>query len=280
MLRHTFRMLWVSVAVLALATLASAQEQPISDKAPSSDIASPTPLGLGEVVEGRLADSGQTGKFHYWLVNFPAGNFKVVLDVRRADLSNGNIGGAVQWFSTDGEKLDLACGMNQIDYRWRQICGFSIKKAFKAVLRYSNGFTVSDYWLAVLKSGTQIQAPFFYKPPTVSQMNLGEPVTAILDGSQVLERDAWYSLKLPTGDYKLSVEYKRADGQKGNVGGGLNMYGPDGDYNSSANGANDIEFSAKAISKLSLADDAPILFRTSAGFTKELVTFKIEQVKE
>jgi len=279
-LRQTFRMLWVSVAVLALATLASAQEQPISDKAPSSDIASPTPLDLGEVVKGRLADSGQTGKFHYWLVNFPVGNFKVVLDVRRADLSNGNIGGAVQWFSTDGEKLDLACGMNQIDYRWRQICGFTIKKAFKAVLRYSNGFTVSDYWLAVFKSGTPIQAPFFYKPPTVSQMNLGEPVTAILDGSQVLERDAWYSLKLPTGDYKLSVEYKRADGQKGNVGGGLNMYGLDGDYNSSANGANDIEFSAKAISKLSLADDTSILFRTSAGFTKELVTFKIEQVKE
>jgi hypothetical protein len=254
--------------------------QLISDKAPSSDINSPSPLDLGQVVKGRLGNSDESGKFHFWLMNFPVGSFKVVLDVRRSDLSNGNIGGAIQWFSTDGEKLDLSCGMNEIDYRWRQTCGFTIKKPFKAVLRYANAFTVSDYWLGVFKSDAPIQAPFFYKPPTVSVMKLGQPITATLDGSQPIERDAWYLLKLRPGDYKLSVEYRRADGTKGNVGGVLNMYGPDGNHNSSGNGANDIDFSSKTVSKLSLADDSSILFRVSASFTKELVSFEIEPTKQ
>lgn len=255
------------------------QGQSISDKTPSSDISSPRPLDLGQVVQGRLGNSDETGKFHFWLVDFPVGSFKIVLDVRRSDRNNGNIGGQVQFFSTDGEKLDLSCGMNQIDYRWRQVCGFTVKGAFKSILRYSNAFTVSDYWLGVFKSDAPIKSPFFDNSPPVLPVKLGQRVTATLDGSQPPEKDAWYSLRLQPGDYKLSVEYKRADGRKGNVGGMLNTYGPDGNYNSSANGANDIDFSATAVSKLSLADDASILFRISAAFTKEFVTFEIESAK-
>ena len=252
----------------------------ISSKTPSSDISSPSPLYLGEVVKGRLGNSDETGIFHFWLVDFPVGSFKIVLDVRRSDLNNSNVGGLVQFFSTDGEKLDLSCAMNQVDYRWRQICGFTVRGAFKSVLRYSNAFTVSDYWLGVFKSDAPVKSPFFDKSPPVLPVKLGQRVTATLDGSQPPERDAWYSFRLRPGDYKLSVEYKRADGQKGNVGGMLNTYGPDGNYSSSANGANDVDFSAKAVSRLSLADDTSMLFRISAAFTKELVTFEIEPAKE
>ena len=35
--------------------------------------------------------------------------------------------GAIQRFSADGEKIDLSDGMSQVDYSWRQICGFTIK---------------------------------------------------------------------------------------------------------------------------------------------------------
>lgn len=252
----------------------------ISDKDPSSDVSAPTPIKLGEIVTGRLGNSGETGKYHFWLVNLPAGKYKVILDVKRADDSGGNIGGSLQWFSPDGEKMDGLGGMNEINYRHRSIHRFGIKKPIKLILRYSNAFTISDYWLGLFQQDDKVRSPFFVKCPKVGALTLGMTVSAVLDGAEPLARDAFYNIELRPGDYKVTAEYVREDGKGGNVGGNVTAFGPEGDQGSGMLGANDIDFSSKKVGKFSLADKQKIIFRLRAAFTKEIIKFTISKWQE
>jgi len=90
-------------------------------------------------------------------------------------------------------------------------------------------------------------------------------------------RDAYYSITLPAGDYKVNVEYRRVDQQDKNVGGEVGTLREDGDDNvDKVVGVNEIAPTGKAAAKLSLADEEKIIFKVRADFTKEQAVFAVE----
>ena len=190
----------IGIAALTLVfTLACfADEVTISSKQPSSDVSVPSSIVVGEIVKGRLANSGEVGKYHYWLVSLSPGKYKVVIDVRRADDTSSNVGGSLDWFSTDGVKIDHFLQVNDVDNRSRKIGYFEVKKPLKRILRYSNDWTVSDYWLGLFPASTQIVSPFFVHCPEVKEIAIGQPMTSLLYGDRTIGRDAYYRVRLPS----------------------------------------------------------------------------------
>lgn len=55
------------IFILSAHILTISQESSASTKSPSADIRRPVPLHLGEIVKGRLANSTETGKYHFWV---------------------------------------------------------------------------------------------------------------------------------------------------------------------------------------------------------------------
>ncbi len=267
----------ITLANLSCASVREA-DSPISSKAPSSDVNSPVPMKVGEVVNGRLGNSDETGKHHFWLVDLPAGNYKFVLDVRRADDQNSLVGGSLEWFSLVGEKLDSIGRLYDTDNRHRGVYRFVLKEPMKRIVRYGNGHTVSDYWLGLFQQPAQITSPFFVRCPKVEPLKLGQSVTTTLDGSQPLLRDAYYSITLPAGDYRVSTDFRREDNQKNLVGGSVAVLDTDGDTRiDSLLYAYDRDFSTKKTAKLLLADEAPLIFKVRASHTSEVLAFAIEK---
>jgi hypothetical protein len=251
----------------------------VSEKAASAERSAPTPLNIGEVVKARLGPSGDTGKYHYWLVNLPAGKYKIAVDARLADESESNIGGELDWFSTDGEKMGTAGRMNLIGDRRRWVFGFSLPRPQRALLRYANTWSIVDYWLAVYKDGEPIPSPFFVKQPAVQPLTLGQPSpSATIDPANPVQRAAYASMRLTAGDYKVSVTFTRNDRKSGNVGGSVAALDADGNTQlDHLVGVNQVDVTAKGVSKLSLADDTAVIFRTSSSFGQVQTVLLVER---
>lgn len=267
----------VAALVLVLASSSFASDATISSTQPSSDVAMPTSLAVGEIVKGRLADSSQTGKYHYWLVNLSPGNYKIVIDVRRADDTNSNVGGSLDWFTTRGEKIGQLLQVSDVDNRSRKFGYFEVRRPLKRIVRYSNDWTVSDYWLGLFPASAQIVSPFFVHCPEVKELTVGQPTTTLLYGDRTLGRDAYYRVHLSSGDYRVSAEFRMADGSQGNVGGVVARLSREGEVvQQQAVVVNDIGVWSKRSSKLSLADDSTILFRVRAQWAPEQATLNVE----
>jgi VWFA-related protein len=257
-------------------------DTPISDKNPSTDPNAPVALNLGEVVKGRLGDSDKTGKYHYWLLDLPPGKYKFVLDLKRADEKDSNIGGNL-YMTTPGGKEGQKIGiMNETDHRRRSVFRMEASEPIKGVLRYANDFTISDYHLGVFRDSDQLGGLFFVKPPVVVPIKLGAPVTTpVLDGADTPKRDVYYAITLPAADYKVSVEFRRVDQKDSNVGGLVSALDQDGDHKTdSVVRVNKIGPAANGAAKLSLADQANVIFRTRADFARETAVFSVENWTE
>jgi hypothetical protein len=252
-------------------------EVAVSTKKPSTDSGTPVSLAVGEVVRGRLGNSNETGKFHFWLVDLSPGTYKLVLDVQRADDRDDWLGGELQWFSLEAEKMQSVGGLYTSDHRSRGVYRFSVKKPFKLLLRYSNNVTVSDYWIGLFREPDRIVAPFFANPPAIEQMELGRPARVELEGGQPFAEDKYYSIQLDPGDYKVGIEIRRADGRKDWLGGQVAQVTQDGDLKGGlVFSIYDNDFSSKKIAKLSLADEATLRFRVRATNAREIITFTID----
>jgi VWFA-related protein len=254
----------------------------ISDKNPSTDPNSPVALNLGEVVKGRLGDSEKTGKYHYWLLDLPPGKYKFVLDLKRADEKDSNIGGSLHMMTPEGKEGQKIGNMNKLDHRHRSVFRIETTEPIKGVLRYANDFTISDYHLGVLRESDQLSGLFFVKPPAVAPIKLGAPVTTpVLDGTDTQKRDVYYAITLPAADYNVSVEFRRVDRKDSNVGGFVSALSEDGDHKTDqVVRVNTIGSAANGAAKLSLADEAKVIFRARADFAKETAMFSVENWTE
>jgi VWFA-related protein len=257
-------------------------DTPVSDKTPSTDLNAPVALKLGEVVKGRLGDSDKTGKYHYWLLDLPAGKYKFVLDVKRADEKDLNIGGSLYMMTPDGKEGEKIGIMNELDHRRRSVFLIETTEPTKGVLRYANDFTISDYHLGVFRESDQLGGLFFVKPPGVAPMKVNAPVTTpALEGDNTQKRDVYYSILLPAADYKVGIEFRRVDQKDSNVGGSVSALDEDGNHKTDpVLRVNKLGAAAQGAAKLSLADEAKLIFRVRADFVKETALFTVENWTE
>jgi hypothetical protein len=182
----------------------------------------------------------------------------------------------------DGKEGKKIGGMIAIDHRHRSVFRIEAEKPLQGVLRYENSYTISDYHLGVFRESDRLNGLFFVKPPPVAPIKLGQTVTTpLLEGDNTQKRDAYYSLTLPAGDYKVSVEYRRQDKRDSNVGGAVSALDPDGDQRiERVVAVIDTGPAHQGAAKLSLADEAHLVFKVRVAYTKETAVFSVEEWKD
>jgi hypothetical protein len=261
------------------------ESTPVAKKIPSSDLKAPVPLALGEVVGSRLDDSEKTSKYHYWLVDLPAGRYKFVLDVRNAA---GNwslfptVGGRLHWCYQDGREPMLCGEVEDEGPRCRKVLHLAPEVPVKAVLRYENRFTVSDYELGLFAEPDTVGRPFFAQCPKVQFFKQGQPMTTPAIGNQQATRDAYCFTRLPGGDYLITVEFRDIEGiPRGGVGGSVDLLDADGEVERQLLG--DAVFDNSTLKRtilLPLGDERTLLLRIRAncnGDTREVVRVSVEK---
>jgi uncharacterized caspase-like protein len=254
-----------------------AQAPPIAAKAASADLASPMPIDAGEIVKGRLA----ANKSHYWQIKAPAGRYRVVLDVRRADDKSSNLIAAVESYDPDGQKLGQLAGLNEIDVRRRLVATIdtSDKPRPDLILRVTGAAAITDYWLGLFPAEAVVPFPYFLKTPHVEALALGQPAATVLAPLSEGPDGAWYAIDFDAQDYRVSAQVDRTDGVKGNVMAHVDMFGPIGESRG-GNGicsVNAIDTSGACARKLVFSDKTSVLFRirpdNDVGYK---VVFKID----
>jgi hypothetical protein len=234
---------------------------PVAAKAASADQSAPMPIDAGEVVKGRLA----ANKSHFWQIKAPPGRYRVVLDVRRSDDSSGNLMAAVEAFDPDGSKLGQLANLNEIDVRRRIAAKLDTtdKPHPDLILRVTGASAISDYWLGLFPIDATVPTPYFAKTPRVEALALGGPVAAVLASLSAGPDGAWYAIDFDAQDYRVTAQFDRSDGIKGNVMGHVDMFGPIGE-SGGGNGVcsvNAIDSSASCARKLVFSDKTSVLFR-------------------
>ena len=257
----------------------------VSSKSASKEQKSPPRIDIGEVVKGRLGESRRGGGYHYWKAAPPAGKYRVVIDVKLANDRHSNLQAEVVAFTPDGAQLGKLVSTNEIDHRTRGVAEIDTAKHPEFVLRVGNNSGIVDYWLGVFPARGKIAAPYFVRTPKIEPLELGKPFATVLDAEPGTPAEAWYSVKLKGEDYKVALEFTRADGQKSNVQGEVVMFGPLGQRFRRGERrichVNEIDVSAKCVSKLVLSEEMDVLLRVApnnaAGYRSVLT---IEPHKE
>lgn len=252
---------------------------PVAFKDASKEQKSPVAIAIGEVVKARLGESGNGAGYHYWKVAPPAGKYRVVLDVKRADDRRSNLQSEVVALRPDGSQLGKVLSTNEIDYRLRSVAEIDAARHPEFVLRVGNHRGIVDYWIGVFPATTEVAVPYFVEAPKVEPIELGKTVSAALNPTPGTPAEAWYSLKLKGADYRVSVEFTRMDGRTSSVQGDVVMFGPLGERFSRGHPTicrvNAVAVVGTCVSKLLLSDDMNVLFRvapTNDGAYKTVFT--------
>jgi hypothetical protein len=252
---------------------------PVSAAKPSADPNNPTSLQRDEVVKGRVDAESKTNKAHYWLLDLPAGEYKAVVDMERADRRNSNIQGEVLLLGPNGENLGRLGHFNEIDYRARRVFPLRLDKPLQGMVRVTAD-VMTDYHLGLFLAKAAVPTPFFQKTPKVTPLKLGETFAPpALDGSRADTCDAFCAMTLPAGDYKLTVDFRRVDGRKSNIQGSVQALTMDGMVTRNLARVNEIDSRAATTIKLALSEEQSLIFRLVAEQELE-ATFKVDRLQE
>jgi len=258
-----------------------AQKTAISQKSASSNDKAPTEIETGEIVKGRL---GEGGPQHYWKVKAPTGRYRVVLDVKIANDEHQAIQTRVHAAGPDGSASSRIISILQADFRTRAAAWIDTTGE-DLILRVENGNRIVDYWLAIFPEGAPIPVPYFVRTPTVQPLQFSKAASAALDPKPGSPAGAWYSVALKAADYKITAEFKRADGKNTNVQAYVDLFGEIGEKPDNMETrvctVNEVGTGATCSAKLVLAQDAKVLFRLSPnGDSSYKTTFKVEPLDE
>ena len=257
---------------------------PISQKSASADQQAPMGIDTGEIVKGRLGQTGKTSTYHYWKVSAPAGRYRLIFDAKRSDDTLSNIMTHVDAFRPGDSKGKRIIGLNELDYRTRAAAWID-STGQDIVLRVDNGSGIIDYWLALFPDGAQIAAPYFVRTPPITPIDFGNAASGSLESKPGESASNWYSVGLKAQDYKITAEFKRVDGKKDTIQAHVDVFGPIGEeianMPSRVCKVYEIDITASCSVKLVMAQDAKVLFRLSpTNQTAFKTTFKIEPVEE
>lgn len=245
----------------------------ISAKKPGFAIATPTAIKLGEVVKGRIT----AGQDHFWRIEAPAGNYRLVFDAKNANDSAVGLIIGVKGSAGDGETGLVSLSDNQI--KQRGVAEVTIPEG-GLTLHVGDAKEIRDYWLAVVPLDAEIAVPYFVNSPSVTPIELGKPTTAVLN---ISTPEAWFSTALEAKDYKVTAEFTRSD-KASSLSADLSLFGSLGEI---TQGPTKVCFvtenavTARCSSKLVVAQDGPVTLRATASWKGDYkVTFKLEPINE
>ncbi len=252
-----------------------------SDTKPSPDLQKPAPLELGTDVGGRLGPFSETNKAHYWKVELPAGDYRLVLDPKRSDDRSSNVQAELTLGQIENAMLkeEGSTSTNAITVRTRAVLEFQMKTAGTRIVQIKNDTSVIDYRLGLFRKQDKFGIPFLVNPPPVKPLQLGEVGETGELEAETINQDAFFLITIPEGDFWVDLEFKRVDGKDSNVGGSAEFMTLLGVPNeNSFLSVSDIAPSGKGRSKLIVADEFTKILRVRAGFSKVTGTIKFTPI--
>jgi hypothetical protein len=181
----------------------------LQSKAAAQGLENPSPLILGTTVKVDLFDHEQ----NYLKISFPTGQFKVILDARRADGQVGNMMAGLSILSSDGINAKRnVISFDEIDKVHRGVHTFGLKSPATLILQLSNELDRQIFWLTVLKDPSPTLPPFFNEL-TPKSLTLGQPELGTLESNEY----AYYTAKLSRGDYKVTLDFELPTKERNNL---------------------------------------------------------------
>ena len=253
-----------------------------ADTKPSPDLQKPAPLELGTDVGGRLGPFSETKKAHYWKLQLPAGEYRLILDPKRSDDHSSNVQAELTLGQIENAMLkeEGSTSTNDITVRTRAVLEFQMKTAGSRIVEIKNDTSIIDYRLGLFRKQDKFGIPFLVNPPPVKPLKLGEVGETGELEAETINQDAYFMVTIPEGDFWVDLEFKRVDGKDSNVGGSAEFITLLGVPNeNSFLSVSDIAPSGKGRSKLIVADEFTKILRVRAGFSKVTGTIKFTPIQ-
>lgn len=249
---------------------------------PSKDIHHPTDLEVGTYTRARLG----AGAAHYWLVRFPAGESVLVADFNTPNYTDGVFGRIEVGINEEGTfKEEKWTSLAAAAPRCRSILRVKFDAPSTKLVKVTNTDDVvsklADYQFGVFRGGTQFGVPFLVNSPEITPVVVGKAATSPLLGAAanpVFDRDAYFRVKLPEGDFLLDVQWSGGSKDSVSILRSVAMDDLDGIAQKEL-GWNYASEPQKQI-KLQTADETEFLLKVRAAWKNEKVTIKITPLSD
>lgn len=245
------------LALLGLRSTAAAQ-----------GLENPSPLALGATVKFDLFNNEQ----NHLKISLPAGQFKIILDARRADGQVGNMMAGLSILSSDGTTAKRnVISFNEIDKVHRGVHTFGLKSPTTLILQLSNELDRQIFWLTVLKDPSPALLPFFNEL-TPKSLTLGQPELGTLESNEY----AFYTTKLSRGDYKVTLDFELPAKEKNNLTGYFATLDENGGNQKAILDFNEIEVFSRKTGAFAVRSETRLVFRVQGGISPVKYKLTIE----
>src|SRR5262249_50170567 len=159
-------------------------------------------------VEGELDDSDRIHRFHWWLVDLPAGTYRLVLQPSGAGAARHTDRETLQWFSTQAAPLQVLGQTRTNELPLRRIFNFHWSRGQRLLLRYASDFGRTRYQMGIFEPASQIEIPFFGHPrPLPAVLSPGETKVMLLSPVSPAAAEAYYRARLCAGSYLVTAHF-------------------------------------------------------------------------
>lgn len=253
-----------------------------SEQKPSADPNAPAPLVLGKYVAARLGNSNASGKYHYWSVTLPAGEYRVILDTHSSDGKERHVGMTAQSYNPTADKVEgeYLASTNSPFGRDRDVRNLKITVAGPQVIRLENGSSMAEYQFAIVPKGEAYSTPWLLKTPKMTPIKLGDVVTTpLLNGNDLFARDVYYLIELPEGDFRFTVDFMAANQKVPNAGVKVDLLSEDGKLLKSLISATGSKPNGSGSAMLLTDDRTKLLVRVRGWEASVTASLRVDPVK-
>ena len=198
---------------------AACGDLPVSETLFSNIESAPAVFAVDEIVRGRVDPDSATNGLHFWNIELQPGFYHVVLDTRRVDDENTNLGLRLVNANGPGEEDDLVLLDNNTAfiYATRQSLFLEVETAETLNLQVSSIHGAEDYTMGIFENGSAVPSPVMEECPTIPTLSLDSTQSVVLPSHDSEADELWFQIELELGDYILSSTANRVDGENRNI---------------------------------------------------------------
>jgi len=189
-------------------------------------------------------------------IALPGGEFKLILDARRANAKWGHLWGTVSVLDRDGGELQKdVIFMNVVDFQHRAVHYFSLPSPQSLILKLDNKQEKATYWLSVCEQAAG--APPLFGSVVLQPLQPGETQAGTMEN----DHDAHYRIALTPGSYKAFLDFGSTNGKQTNLVGYLQLLNADGGLLNNLIWINQFESAYRATAAFTVKADGVFLIR-------------------
>jgi len=253
---------------------------PISETSFSNTEGAPSMMSVGEIVRGRGDPDAAANTQHYWSIDLQPGYYHVILDTRRVDDENRNIGLQLDNVKGPGEDDDLSLlALNEIGYTFRKSLFLEVDTAETLNLRLSSIFSAEDYTMGIFENGSAIPSPAMEECPSIQSLSLDSTQSIVLPSYDTDADDLWFQIELEIGDYILDSTTTRVDGANRNIIYNVRSVDHFGETDrfQEVSSVNEIDIMHSSSDVLTVSEDGLVWVRMRSGTAAQNIEFTLRR---